>query len=248
MIYWPRWIDYVVLAISLGFTVAGGAIALGTGEAQGWLAMLFFGACAAAAVTSLWPHLMLDRRRSRDNLLSRYPGPVDLRASMTRSIYLPLASLGLASGIAWTLSVGEDQILVQALLLWCGLILFGGGALIQIAMLVWRPKLTLSAEGLGVSSLWRRGLMRWSDIGNFEIWYVPPTGLPVVVFEDRTGRGPSVGRYDRALTGRNASLSDGYGLSPDELVLLLSQWQKRVLETSGTKSSEPASGAAPRGS
>lgn len=201
---WPRWIYWVLLVISLAFTLGGFAIAVVTREAEGWLAALFFGACTAVAITSLWPQLLLDRHLSRDDLLARFPGPVELRASPRRGLFLLPMSLAFAAVLACILFVDEGWSLSARILLWPGLILFGGGSLLMLVMLIRRPSLTLSAEGLLLENLWRRGQMRWTEIGDFAIWSDPVAGMPLVVFDDRTGRGPATGRFDRALSGRNA--------------------------------------------
>lgn len=226
---WPRWVNWLLLVISLAFTLVGFAMAVTTREAEGWLATLFFGACTAVAITSLWPQLLLDRHLSRDDLLARFPGPVELRASPRRGLFLLLMSLAFAAVLAWILFFDEGWSLSARILLWPGLILFGGGSLLMLAMLVRRPSLTLSMEGLFLDSLWRRGQMRWTDIGDFAIWYDPVAGTPLVAFDDRTEQGPAVGRFDRAMTGRNASLPDGFGLLPEDLAVLLARWQERAL-------------------
>lgn len=226
---WPRWAYWLLLVISLLLTLGGFGMAIVTREAEGWLAALFFGACTAMAVTSLWPQLLLDRHLSRDDLMSRFPGPVVLRASPRRHLVLMLSSAGFAAALAWILFYDEGWSLSARILLWPGLILFGGGSLLMLAMLIRRPSLTLSIEGLLLDNLWRRGLMRWNDVGTFAVWSDPVAGMPLVVFDDHTGQGPAIGRFDRTLTGRNASLPDGFGLLPEDLAVLLGQWQERAL-------------------
>ncbi|WP_439575714.1 hypothetical protein [Phreatobacter sp.] len=236
---WPRWFYYIMLAIGLAFTLAGAAMAIVTGEAQGWIATLLFGACTAMAVTSLWPQLLLDGHLSGSDLLVRFPGPVELRASPKRGLYYLVTMLVFAVVLVWMLKMGSVQGGVQTIMLWLGAIALGAGVLLQGAMLVWRPTLTLSAEGLFQSLMWRRGMTLWSDVADIAIWREPISGTPMVVFNDRTGRGPAVGRFDSGLTGRNASLRDGFGMAHEDLALLLMHWQERAMGMAGTVSTGP---------
>jgi len=242
---WPRWLYFIILSVGLAFTLAGVAVAVATGEAEGWLAALIFGVCTAMAVTSLWPQLLLDRHLSGDDLLSRFPGPVELRASPKRGLYLLVSMLVFAVALVWMLATGQVEGALRIIMLWLGVIVFAGGAVLQVVLLIWRPTLVLSAEGVFQSLMWRRGLTRWSDIGDIAIWREPVSGTAMVVFNDRTGQGPAVGRFDAGLTGRNASLRDGFGMAHEELALVLTQWQERALALSGSGSAGPAALAPP---
>jgi hypothetical protein len=161
-------------------------------------------------------------------ILARFPGPVTLHPSRIRYVGLLAASLGFVAALVFMLqhgSIGPGG----ALKAWLGIAFFGVGALIGAVMLLpGAGRLTLDADGFERVTLFMKFPASWQQASDFIVW------------EHRTGRGHRVRlvAYDdncvgdnmsRRLSGRNAGLPDTYGLSPEELARLMTQWRGRAL-------------------
>lgn len=225
----PRAVNYLLLAISLLFAV-GGAAMVATGSGDGWQVLAFFGVCAAVFVVQLWPQLLHSETIDADLVLARFPEPTTLRSGRKRNLVMALASAGFAFGIG-ALLLRPDLELPMKLVLWAGVVLFGGGAPLLLVMAFKGTSLMLTAEGLTLVTLYRRHAMRWSDLSAFAPARVPPGGTPVVAFDYAPADGAKLAGANRLLIGRNSALPDQFDLAPPELAALLSRWRERALET-----------------
>ncbi|WKZ56900.1 MAG: hypothetical protein QY326_09215 [Bdellovibrionota bacterium] len=107
---------------------------------------------------------------------------------------------------------------------------FGLATLVSlVSLLPGSGYLKLSPEGFMVSSLYRRKQFRWSDIKEFGSCVLPRGGGIVVGFnftpEFRSQR--IARRISAKLTDWEGCLPENFGVSLDELLLVLQEWHRR---------------------
>jgi hypothetical protein len=223
----PRPTAYLLLAIGLLFTAAGAAM-VATGARDGWMVTVFFGVCAGVAVVQLWPQLLRSEVLDADALLARFPGPVSLRSGRKRNLIMAFGSAGFTFGIGALLQRGDVELSTR-IMLWAGVLLFGGGALLLVVMAFKGASLTLSAGELTLTTLRRSQIMRWDDLSDFSVARVPPAGHMMVAFDYAPASGTGLASANRRLIGRNSALPDQFDLAPPELAALLTRWRERAL-------------------
>lgn len=218
--------NYALLAVSLAFVAAGIGMAA-TGAEGGWPAILFFGVCAAIAAWQLWPRLIEGAPRDAEDLLADFPGPVILRMGRGKPAFLLAATLVFWGVLLWlTLQRPFDPWLTP--ILWAGVALFGLSLPVLALLLINGASLVLTGEGFEARHVWKRRFAHWRDTGDFAVGEIPPSYVPMVVYDDAGASGP-LARANAAITGRNAALSDSYGLSPEDLAWLMNAWRARAL-------------------
>ncbi|MCV9935754.1 hypothetical protein OIU35_05205 [Boseaceae bacterium BT-24-1] len=200
-----------------------------TGSRDGWQVLAFFGVCTVVAVVQLWPQLLRSEALDADALLARFPGPVTLRSGRKRNLIMAAASAGFAFGIGALLQRADAELSTRVML-WAGVLLFGGGAPLLLLMAFKGTPIMLSADDLTLVTLHRRHAMRWADLSNFAAVRLPPAGTPMVAFDYGPADGTRLASANRHLIGRNSALPDQFDLAPAELALLLSSWRERALE------------------
>lgn len=220
--------NVLLLGISLLFVAAGlGMIA--TGADGGVTTTVFFGVCAAVAVWQLRPDLLESESRSAGSLAAQFPGPVILRASVRKLLFLALMAAGFGGVTLWMV-LHEAPSTAMQLLLWPGVALFLGGVPFLILTAIRGSALHLDETGFTVMQLGRARRVRWRDVGVFEPVSMPGSGQRLVTFDDASAGATRLGVINRHLIGRNAGLPDSYGLDPDALASLLTAWRKRALQ------------------
>ncbi|MGU3464430.1 hypothetical protein ACLBXO_06210 [Methylobacterium sp. C33D] len=230
---WDRGRHVVLLGISLLFVAAGIGMIV-TGAEGGLSTTVFFGVCAAVAVWQLRPDLLESESRTVGSLAAQFPGPVILRASVRRLLFLALMAAGFGGVMLWMLH--ETRSTTVQVLLWPGVVLFLGGVPFLILTALRGSTLHLDETGFTIVQLGRARRARWQDVTGFESVTVASSGHRMVVFEDASAGETRVGAMNRHLVGRNAGLSDSYGLDPDALASLLTAWRKRALEPEDDRS------------
>lgn len=231
----PRPTAYMLLAIGLLFTV-GGAAMVATGARDGWMVLTFFGVCAGVGAVQLWPQLLRSEALDADQLLARFPGPAMLRSGRKRNLIMAFASAGFAFGIG-ALLLRPDIELSTRLVLWAGVILFGGGTPLLLIMAIKGTSLMLSVDGLTLTTLRRSQMMRWTDLSGFAAVRMPPAGTPVVAFDYAPADKAMLASANRRLIGRNSALPDQFDLAPPELAALLTRWRERALAAASAPAS-----------
>src|SRR5712692_10367733 len=157
-------------------------------------------------------------------LLARFPGPLTLYPSRRKWL------LVLAGCTAFTAG-GYFMIQDQASGGWYVLVVFGVGSVIAAVMLLpGAGRLALDRHGFTCTSLFKSHRVRWQDAGDFAPVQVPPANIRLVGYDDATVAGRRIAAINVELTGRNAALSDTYGLSADDLARLMAAWRERALE------------------
>lgn len=220
-----------ILVVSLLFVAAGiGMVA--TGAEGGVPAVLFFGACAAVAVWQLWPGWVEGGFVDPEVVLKRFPGPVELRSP--RRKHALLAAVALAFAGACLLMARAEPMGWKAAFLWLGVAFFGGAVPVLLLLLVKGGSLRLDRDGLSISQAWTRRVVAWSEVGEFEVAEVPPSSMPMVVFDDLGATPGRTAAANLALVGRNSGLPDSYGLPPAALAALMNAWRLRALGGVGT--------------
>lgn len=218
----PRAFLYALLAVSLLFVAAGIGMIL-SGADGGVTATAFFGACAAVFVWQLRPDLFETETRTPEALLAGYPGPVVLRASPRKHLLLAAASAVFGGAVLGMLRHEAVPVAMQVLL-WPGVILFLGGAPLLVLVAVRGSSLRLDADGLVIAQAWRSHRVRWRDASGFHATTVAGTLQRLVVFDDAAAGASRMAAMNRGLTGRSSGLPDTYGLTPEELAVLLTAW------------------------
>ena len=97
-------------------------------------------------------------------------------------------------------------------MLWGGAGLFGLSALYPVMALMKGASLILMPGGFDIRS-WKRRSVRWRDVGGFEVYTIPPSDVPAVIFDDAAASGGRLAAANVAITGRNSALPDGYRLA-----------------------------------
>ncbi|GAN46375.1 hypothetical protein [Methylobacterium radiotolerans] len=221
--------NLVLLGISLLFVAAGLGMIV-TGADGGVATTVFFGVCAAVAVWQLRPDLLESESRSAGSLAAQFPGPVTLRASLRRLLFLALMAAGFGGVTLWIL-LHETRSTTMHLLLWPGVVLFLGGVPVLILTAIRGSALQLDETGFTVVQLGRSRRARWHDVSEFAAVAAAGSGQRLVTFDDASAVTTRLGAMNRRLIGRNAALPDNYGLDPDTLATLLTAWRKRALQT-----------------
>jgi hypothetical protein len=155
-------------------------------------------------------------------ILSRFPGPVILKTSRPKALFV------LATGVV--LSFG-GIIMIREAEPW-GWVVFGFFLLVAAAgavmLLPGAGRLLLDAEGFEVTSLFRRHRTRWADVSEFEVTRLPPAAQKMVVFDEMHSKDSVLARMTRSLAGRSGGLPDNYGLDYEDLAAIMNEWRKRV--------------------
>ena len=185
-------------------------------------------------------------------LLDRFPGPETLHPSTRKWLGVLAIGLGFIVLGAWFIHAPgsfSDSRMAQALGVfltqlglardttgavaefgWVTVVFFGIGAgLSLLTLLPGAAGLTLDQDGFVVRSLFRRRAYRWADVDAFTVTEVGygRGSKKLVGFDDRLAAASAIARANVKLTGRNSALPDTYGLSAEDLVLLMSRWQQK---------------------
>jgi hypothetical protein len=108
-------------------------------------------------------------------------------------------------------------------------ILFGLGIPISAVMLLASYKLRLDDDGFEIAHYFQRTRTAWRDTADFKL-VVTPDEAEYVCYNDANSTGDlSELEEGEALAGFNAALAAIYGLTPEEMVNLLSAWRARAL-------------------
>jgi hypothetical protein len=162
-------------------------------------------------------------RTDISEILSRFPGPVTFYPS--RKKWLAVLAGGALFTIGGVLMVRSGEPMG-----WFPLIFFALVALVAAAaMLPGAGALTLDREGFEITNLFRRYRTRWQDASGFSTTRIPPAHQRWVVYDDIRHNTKRIARINVEIVGRNAALPDTYGLSPDDLGQLMTQWRERAL-------------------
>lgn len=158
-------------------------------------------------------------------LLAQFPGPVRLQPSRKKWV--------LVCVIGWLFAIGGGAMIADGRS--DGWLVAGFFAFVAIvAGVVMLPNaswLSLDAEGFAWRVMYRGFHRRWSETSNFGVVAMPRSGR-MVVYDDATAAQGVLSHLNRAMSGRNAGLSDTYGLSADDLAALMTQWRERALSPS----------------
>jgi hypothetical protein len=162
-----------------------------------------------------------------NTILSRFPGPVTLKASRLKwgAILLGCAVfLCLVDFLRGNL--GEIEF-------WICAVVFGAGVVVAVVPFV-APhylSLVLDRDGFEWSRPFRSGnRIRWRDATNFQSWQPSASRVKTVVFDDAAHNGTTRGSLNKSIAGRNSGMPDTYGLSADDLAYLLNQWRERAMK------------------
>jgi hypothetical protein len=217
---------FLLLAVSLLFVAAGIGMVV-TGAEGGWPAFLFFGVCAAVAVGKLWPGILQREAVDLDTLFARFPGPVDLAMDRLRMILLALGAAVFGGVVVWTL-LQEPVFGIYGWFLW----LCAGLLCLSVPVLVWMTirgsVLRLTGEGFALSHAGRRRFTPWDATSAFDVVFIPPSGQPLVVYDDAAASG-GLAKANAEISGRNSALPHDFGLTHEGLAALLNAWRERAL-------------------
>jgi len=224
---------FLLLGANLVLVIAGiGMIAAG---AEGGVATTaFFGVCAAVSIWRLRPDLLESETRSAESVLAQYPGPIVLRASVKKLLFLAALSAGFGGVTLWML-LHEAPPLAMQVLLWPGVVLFVGGAPFLILVAIRGSALHLDGTGLAIVQVGRSRRIGWQAVSGFAVATLPGSGQRLVVFDDASAGDTRLVAMNRRLTGRGSGLPDSYGLDPEALATLLAAWRASAVEDAAAK-------------
>lgn len=155
-----------------------------------------------------------------DDYLWRFPGPITLQRSRWKWIWLLLGCTGFVLIGAFIVSKGDWRG-------WPALAFFGLG--IPVAVINLMPGasgLTLDKDGFTASSMFRGHRTAWRDASGFTVFKIGPHSM--IAYDDANAKGKAIAGANVALSGRNSGMPDTYGLSPAELVDLMTSWRERA--------------------
>jgi hypothetical protein len=162
-------------------------------------------------------------RTDISEILSRFPGPVTFYPS--RKKWLAVLAGGVLLTIGGVLMVRSGDPMGWLPLIFFTLVALGAA----VAMLPGAGALMLDRQGFEVTNLFRRHHTRWQDALRFAAAQIPPATQRWVVYDDISQSTKRIAKINVAIVGRNAALPDTYGLSPDDLEQLMTQWRERAL-------------------
>ena len=157
-----------------------------------------------------------------DAILARFPGPVTLRPSRLKWIFILLICVAFAVGGYFMAADGKT-------IGWWILAFFGLGVPVSIAaMLPGAGGLTLDRGGFEVVNLFRRQSYTWAEVSGFKKAQLVYQN-EMVVFDHAGAKGKMIASVNTGLVGRNAGLPDTYGFSTDVLADLMARWRDRAM-------------------
>jgi hypothetical protein len=165
---------------------------------------------------------------SVEEWLSRFPGPVQLRASLKNHIFLALTGLALTAAYAAAVVTGDPHRVLD----WVGFGFFGLGAILSIiTTLPGATGLILDQNGFSKRFMFRQmSSSRWDDVAGFKVITESPGNYSFFAYNDaRWEKKFGISRFGTKVLGYNALFEDTYGMSPKELADLMTQWQQRAL-------------------
>jgi hypothetical protein len=166
-------------------------------------------------------------RRTVGEVLSSYPGPVELVPDVGRwRVILAFNLAFVAAGLVMMLQ-GQQFGLYVALA-------FGLLALpLAMVALPGAAKLTIMHEGFVATVFYRGHLTRWTDVSEFQVAQMARGGQFILVYDDASLVAGSHLMSGSRYAGRNSALPSTYGMSADELARILNHWRARALDADG---------------
>jgi hypothetical protein len=158
-------------------------------------------------------------------ILSQFPRPVTLSEDRLTGLSFGLVALMFAAIGALLFTTKSNQ---QSRLALSAAIVFFGGCAIQIliSFLPGHGQLRLDSEGMIINYGFFRWKHQWADVTDISL--CPPWGQ-CVTFNGRASANTFFGRLNKLFGPTNSFIPNLYGLSPDEMMQLLSLWQTRAL-------------------
>ncbi|MGD9920986.1 MAG: hypothetical protein AB7V13_06010 [Pseudorhodoplanes sp.] len=222
---WHRLRWFGVLAISIGFTVAGSFLIVATGEPMAFVCFFFFLFGIAMAVHALWPWWIEGLPTSPEAALQRFPHPVTLRTPVRKIVFFLVTTILFGGCLLW-MALYSDMGAAELFFMWLGAIGCAAALPIFLLMLLRGSALRLDADGFRILHGLKRSVHRWSDMSEFSVVDV---GMPMVVFDEAGLTDGAVGSLNRSFVGRGGGLPDTYGMSAWSLAWLLNEWRARAL-------------------
>lgn len=156
-----------------------------------------------------------------EQILSRFPGPVTLYPSRRKWLLLLVGSGLFTAG-------GVFMVKDHAQWGWPALIFFGICTVFAAVMLLPDAAgLKLDSDGFQMTNLFRSHRWHWRDVKGFEAVLITPHQT-LVCFDDPAQAGGMLAQLSQSYAGHNSALPDTYGLSADDLAMLMSQWSNRA--------------------
>jgi hypothetical protein len=175
-----------------------------------------------------------------EEILARFPGPVELRPSRVKWLVMLALFAGFVAG--GFLGLQSD---LWPPIAWLLIVFFGAGVVIALVNLVpGSGSLILAGDGFTVRALFRRPCtIRWSDTSRFERGRGDLSGF--VLYDDVTaGRvHPRLTALSLGMSGHTSALPDTYGLRPAFLSAVMRRWRERAMAVAAGTGSP---GAIPR--
>lgn len=229
---WHRLQWYGVLAIGVGFSLAGVFIAI-TRDSGGWIVFLFFVFCAAMAAHELWPQFVEGKRRYDPAvLLRRYPGPVRLRVPKRRLIFFFVSGIVFGICLVWVALHGDELDAFEKAVLWAGTLGVAAASPIIAMMILRGSTLRLDGEGLEIFQGFKHSRHLWADASEFavaDVNVLAPSQYLMVMFDDAKLKDGTLAKMNRSFAGYGGALPDTYGLPPQDLAWLLNEWRARAV-------------------
>jgi hypothetical protein len=171
-------------------------------------------------------------------VLSKFPGPVMLKASWRKWARMLLIGMGFVFISVLLVRSDAAPTYLDKLVGWTGIVFFSTWAVLSAANIFsGAGKLMLHDAGFEVTSFFRSRSVLWRDAAGFKVflpWYMPKRSA-CVMYDDanekqKTPLQRTIATWNASLAGHNAGLPDTYGLSADELANLMNEWRELALK------------------
>jgi hypothetical protein len=141
------------------------------------------------------------------------------RPRNSRTILFALGSLAF-------LVPGAYMIKEQPVIGWFVTLFFGLGLIVFLIQIIpGSTELTLTKEGFEMTSLFRKGTIRWTEIESFNIGYIGGNKTIVFDFNERYKKHKTGKIISKGLSGSHGALPTTYGLKAKELLKILNEWK-----------------------
>ncbi len=163
------------------------------------------------------------------DLLAQFPGPVSLAFSRWKLLFYLAGSACLgAFSIHWIVTPDSDH----AVMGWFGSFFILGIPVFAIAMIPGASEMVLDQDGFTLRLGYRSTSWTWTEVGDFAVIkdYLVPFKKNVAFNDRRRPRSRKLSESGELPSWRDVVLDDSYGLSKDDCVRLLSEWQQRAFK------------------
>jgi hypothetical protein len=159
-------------------------------------------------------------------MIDRFSEPLILHPSRTKWILFLAGSVTFVAVEVWLLATQRDNSAIT----WFGVFGFAAASIVFATNLIpGSSSLTLDMDGFKIKQFYKVRRTPWQNVTNIHAGNIPPSILKTVRYNDSGLSVRKLARLGTAALGYNAILPDTYGMTADELAVLMTKWRERSL-------------------